>query len=103
MNSISRTPNRPPIAITKRFFPIGMRTLVRAKPLPDRDATAIEIAILYRINPTTSSSATTCNSVSTKSPFAPVCRIVMIVEAGAVAVASDDSTMENARFKCRNP
>lgn len=35
-------------------------------------------------------------SVSTKSPFAFVCRIVISVDAGAVADASADSTSENA-------
>ena len=65
-------------------------------PAPCIEASATEIATEYRTNPTTSSSATTCKSVSTKSPFAPVWRMVIIVEAGAVAEASAASTIENA-------
>ena len=48
-----------------------------------------------------SSSATTCNRVSTKSPFAPVWRMVMTVEAGAVAEASAANTTEKARSSRR--
>ena len=41
--------------------------------------------------------ATTCKSVSTKSPFDFVWRIVIIVEAGAVAEARAAKTSENAK------
>lgn len=44
------------------------------------------------------SRAMTCRSVSTKSPFAPVCRIVIMVEAGAVAAAREARTIENAKL-----
>ena len=57
---------------------------------------ATEMATLYSSRPTTSSSATTCTRVFTKSPCAPVCRMVIMVEAGAVAAASAASTMEIA-------
>ena len=56
-------------------------------------AAATETAALYATSPTTSSSATTCKSVSTKSPFAPVWRIVITVEAGAVAVGGCCTTV----------
>ena len=59
------------------------------------------MAMLYSISPTTSSSATTCKSVLTKSPFAPVCRIVIMVEAGAVAEASAPKTTEKAKLRRR--
>ena len=35
-----------------------------------------------------------------KSPFEPVCRMVIIVDAGAVAEANAARTIEKARFKC---
>ena len=67
------------------------------------EATATAIAVLYAISPTASSRATTCSRISTNSPFARVWRIVMIVDAGAVAVASADRTTANARSRCRIP
>ena len=48
---------------------------------------------------TISSKATTCSKVLTKSPFAPVCFIVIIVDAGAVADASALNTKENGKDK----
>ena len=63
---------------------------------PATEAVATEIATENASNDTTSSSATTEISVSTKSPLAFVCLIVISVEAGAVAEASADSTSENA-------
>ena len=101
-NSLSITPNSAPSASTQIFARIGAIT-VESCMLPLCEAIATEIATLYRIRPTTSSSATTCRSVSTKSPCAPVCRIVIMVEAGAVAEASAESTMEKLNSRCSTP
>jgi len=79
---------------------IGITTSLKLK-LPLVDPTATEIAILYATKPTISSRATTCNNVSTKSPFAPVCLIVITVEAGAVAAARAARTIENAKFNLK--
>ncbi len=53
------------------------------------------MATLYSTNPTTSPSATTCRSVD-EVPFAPVCRIVIMVEA-AVTEARAARTIEKAK------
>ena len=92
------TPKRLPRRNTPIFTAIGIITLVISIEFPVDNATANDMATLYSTRPTASSSATTCSSVFTKSPRAPVCLIVIIVEAGAVADASAASTMENARF-----
>ena len=60
-----------------------------------------EIATLYATSPTTSSNAMTCSRTSTNSPFAPVCRMVIMVDAGAVAAASAPSTAENPKSSLR--
>ena len=91
--TFSITPNRQPIMRTRMFIPIGFSTLPALK-CPEAFARATDIAALYATSPTTSSSATTWSRVSTKSPFAWVWRIVMTVEAGAVAEASAPSTSE---------
>ena len=100
--SLSITPNSVPSASTQMFARIGFIT-VASCIWPLSDAIATEIATLYRIRPTTSSSATTCKSVSTKSPCAPVWRMVIIVEAGAVAEASAASTMEKLNSRWSTP
>ena len=97
MSSFITSPNSPPSASAARFSSTGFTSVSNEHPpLPPRLASATEIATEYSTSPTTSSSATTCRSVSTKSPFAPVWRMVIIVDAGAVAEASAASTMENA-------
>ena len=92
------TANEPPSSITARFTRMGDRIVETELPCaaPNSEDTAREMAMLYATRPTTSSMATTCKSVSTKSPRACVCRMVIIVEAGAVADASAESTIEKA-------
>lgn len=92
-------PKTPPSSIIPRFCANGTAISETFIALPAVDATASEIATLYANSPTRSSSATTCNRVLTKSPRAPVCLIVMSVDAGAVAAASAPSTAENARLR----
>ena len=97
MSSFNIKPSTPPTTNATRLYTIGKRIFF-AVICPERDAVATAMATENATSPTTSSSATTCKSVSTKSPCAPVCRMVIIVEAGAVAAASDASTIENARL-----
>ena len=57
-----RTPNNAPIITLTRLINIGSITWLKSIPPPEPDtdeAKAIEIAMLYANNPTTSSSATT--------------------------------------------
>ena len=89
-------PNAPPSTIAARLVPMGSRMFFTSTCPPLRLLTATEMAMEYATRLTTSSSATTCSRVFTKSPFAPVWRMVIMVEAGAVALASAASTMENA-------
>ena len=99
-SSFSKIPNAPPSATTPRLINIGLTTVLNVEPAPPLVlASAMEIAAEYATRLTTSSSATTCNSVSTKSPRALVWRIVISVDAGAVAEASAASTAENAMFR----
>ena len=65
-------PNSAPSATAPRFASSGSPTLPILNPPPEITATATETARLYATSPTISSSATTCRSVSTNSPFAPV-------------------------------
>ena len=95
----SSHPKIPPSTNTAPLTKIGFKIFPTWKPPPESAASAMEIAALYSTRPTTSSKATTCKRVSTKSPFAPVWRIVMIVDAGAVADARAASTIENDRFR----
>ena len=96
ISSFRSTPKPKPSAIAAMFLIIGMMTTEGSNAPPPIDDIASEIAMLYAISPMTSSNATTCRSVSTNSPFAPVWRIVIIVDAGAVADANAESTSENA-------
>ena len=98
ISSFISTPKLPPSIKTKILNTIGLNIL-EILSLPEFNEIDIEIATLYAIRPNTSSSATTCSKVFTKSPFAPVCLIVITVEAGAVAEASADKTKENGKFK----
>ena len=97
INSFSRRPKRQPTSSIRMFFPRGTSTPEIWKPPLESMAVAREIATEYSTRPTTSSRATTCRRVSTKSPLAPVWRMVIIVEAGAVAVASAPSTTEKGK------
>ena len=97
ISSFISRPNTPPSAITTRFRPMGFaRVPMVTLPAPFMEESATEMATEYSTRPTTSSRATTCSRVSTKSPFAPVWRMVIMVEAGAVAEARAASTMEKA-------
>ena len=89
----------PPSTSTTRFLRTGSTMFHGLKTAPVIAVTATEIATLYATSATMSSYATTCSNVSTKSPFAFVCLIVIIVEAGAVAEANAARTIENARSK----
>lgn len=94
MSNFIRKPNAHPSKSTNRFASSGFVTLQTSSPPVPRDMET-DIAILNAISPTASSIATTCKSVLTKLPEAPVCLIVTTVEAGAVAAASAASTAEN--------
>ena len=90
---LSSTPNRLPSANTSPLISSGFSTFP-ALNRPTEAVSATDMATEYATSPTTSSSATTCSSVSTKSPRAWVWRMVIMVEAGAVADASAASTRE---------
>ena len=97
--SFIKKPSKAPKAKTPRFSKTGFTIEDASNALPVVDATASEIAMLYATSATILSKATTCKSVFTKSPFAPVCLMVIIVDAGAVAAARADNTIENWKFK----
>ena len=92
------SPKTHPSNSTPMFSANGLMTDMILKAFPDSEDTAMEMAILYMIRPTTSSRATTCNNVSTKSPFALVCLMVITVEAGAVAAAKAEMTIAKGRL-----
>ena len=95
-----RKPKAPPTVRTTIFERIGTeRTLKSNTPIAIDEE--IEMAREKAINPTTSSKATTPKSVSTKSPFAPVCLIVINVEAGAVAEARAERIREKPKSSLR--
>ena len=96
INSLSTNPSPAPIAMSSILYTIG-NAISPADTLPPSVAVASDIATENATRLTTSSSATAAKSVSTKSPCAFVWRMVIIVEAGAVADASAASTTENAR------
>ena len=90
-------PKAPPSTSAARLVPMGRSMFFTSTCPPFKLLTAMEMAMEYATRLTTSSSATTCSKVFTKSPFAPVWRMVIMVDAGAVALASAAKTMENAR------
>ena len=98
--NFKRNPKDPPTIRTTRLEIRGIdKALISNTPrVMDEE---IETAIEKAIKPTTSSSATTPRRVSTKSPLAPVCLIVIRVEAGAVAEARAERMREkpNSSFK----
>ena len=97
IRSFIKKPKIPPRIKTPILEARGSRILP-ISILPAVAADETDIAILYAKSATISSRATTCRSVSTKSPFAPVCRMVMTVDAGAVAEASAASTREKEKL-----
>lgn len=101
MRSFRSTPPTAPTAIARIFLSIGTVIALTLTFPPDATASESEIATLYATSPTTSSNAMTCNRTSTNSPFAPVCRMVIMVDAGAVAAASAPSTAENPKSSPR--
>ena len=69
MSHLRNRPNSPPSRKTSMFMMTGFTMLpMLTEELPVWTVSASEIATLYAISPTTSSRATTCNRVSTKSP-----------------------------------
>ena len=96
ISSFNKTPNKPPNTKDPIVLANGKITSVPTlKPPLWFWALANEIAILYNTKQTISSRATTWSNVSTKSPFALVCFIVIIVDAGAVALARAARRIEN--------
>ena len=104
MSSRMATPKRPPRIRTPALSSRGLISVPKENPEPPVWlARATAMAMEYRTRPTTSSKATTCNRVSTKSPLARVWRMVIMVEAGAVAEARAESTIEKDSSRCRTP
>ena len=100
--SLSTNPKEQPRIKTPRLVKIGEITdcMIFVED-PEIEDKAIDIATEKAIRPTTSSKATTCNKVLTKSPLALVCLIVMIELAGAVAAAKADNKAEKAKLRCK--
>ena len=99
IKSFISKPKIPPTIKTAILIPKGfMMDKIWIEFVACIDAVAIDIAMLQASNPTISSKATTWRRVFTKSPLAPVCLIVITVDAGAVAAASADKTIEKAKF-----
>ena len=71
ISSLSTHPSAPPSANIARLYTIGSTTPPTVT-CPATIAIATPIAAEKATSPTTSSNATTCNSVSTKSPLLPV-------------------------------
>ena len=63
-------PKRPPRTMAARHTATGRRVLTASIPVPWMVAVVMEIATLYASSPRILSTATTCSSVSTKTPFA---------------------------------
>ena len=100
-----RYANTMPMTIMAMFFTIGNAMFANIDPVisfPDIVA-ASDREILKATSPITLSTAMTCNNVLTKSPFAFICRMVIMVDVDAVTAANVDKTSESAKLSLKMP
>ena len=93
-STLSSSANPTPRPIANTLYTMGSATVAAMDPVALSDICAIAAHTLKASSDTASSSATTCSSVVTKWPFALYWRIVISVEAGAVADAIAPSSSE---------
>lgn len=92
---LSSKPHKAPNSNAPALYAIGLANAHAQSPFTPPADTAAAAALNTRRH-TASSSATTCKSVSINLPFAPYWRMVIIVLAGAVAVAIAPSSTVSA-------